>query len=299
MYGLGGERDLTESTLPHLSGYEDAQPVRVGNGAFNQQQHDVWGALLDSIYLHAKSRDRLPERVWPIVVAQVEEAIQHWNEPDRGIWEVRGEPKHFTSSKLFCWVALDRGARLAHRRGEEALEQKWRAVADEIHMDILAKGVDERGVFTQAYGTNALDASLLLLPLVRFLPKDDERIRATVLAIADELTLDGLVLRYRVQETDDGLSGEEGTFAICSFWLISALVEIGELRRARALCEKLLSFASPLQLYAEEIDATTGRHLGNFPQAFTHLALINAVVHLIQAELQQQRGFSMAHQIVT
>ena len=166
-------------------------------------------------------------------------------------------------------------------------------------MDILANGVDERGVFTQAYGTNALDASLLLLPLVRFLPKDDERVRATVLAIADELTLDGLVLRYRVEETDDGLSGEEGTFAICSFWLISALVEIGELRRARALCEKLLSFASPLQLYAEEIDATTGRHLGNFPQAFTHLALINAVVHLIQAELQQQRGFSMAHQIVT
>jgi len=166
-------------------------------------------------------------------------------------------------------------------------------------MDILANGLDERGVFTQAYGTNALDASLLLLPLVRFLPKDDERVRATVLAIADELTLDGLVLRYRVEETDDGLSGEEGTFAICSFWLISALVEIGELRRARALCEKLLSFASPLQLYAEEIDATTGRHLGNFPQAFTHLALINAVVHLIQAELQQQRGFSMAHQIVT
>jgi GH15 family glucan-1,4-alpha-glucosidase len=273
--------------------------VRVGNGAYNQVQHDVWGVLLDSIYLHAKSRDRLPERVWPIVVAQVEKAIQHWNEPDRGIWEVRGEPKHFTSSKLFCWVALDRGARLAHRRGEEALEQKWRAVADEIHMDMLANGVDERGVFTQAYGTNALDASLLLLPLVRFLPKDDERVRATVLAIADELTLDGLVLRYRVEETDDGLSGEEGTFAICSFWLISALVEIGELRRARALCEKLLSFASPLQLYAEEIDATTGRHLGNFPQAFTHLALINAVVHLIQAELQQQRGFSMAHQIVT
>jgi alpha,alpha-trehalase len=153
-------------------------------------------------------------------------------------------------------------------------------------------------VFTQFYGTNALDASLLLMPLVRFLPQDDERVRATVLAIADELTMDGLVLRYRVEQTDDGLSGEEGTFTICSFWLVSALVEIGELPRARALCEKLLSFASPLQLYAEEIDAVTGRHLGNFPQAFTHLALINAVVHLIQAEMQLQRGFSMAHQIV-
>ena len=299
MYGLGGERDLTEEILPHLSGYEGAYPVRIGNGAFNQKQHDVWGVLLDSVYLHAKSRDRLPERSWNIVTAQVEQAIQHWREPDRGIWEVRGEPKHFTSSKLFCWVAVDRGARLARRRGEEALEQKWRAVAHEIHADICANGVDDRGVFTQYYGTKALDASLLLLPLVRFLPKDDERIKATVLAIADELTVDGLVLRYRVEETDDGLSGEEGTFTICSFWLVSALVEIGELHRARSLCEKLLSFASPLQLYAEEIDAVTGRHLGNFPQAFTHLALINAVVHLIQAELKLQRGFSMAHQVVT
>jgi GH15 family glucan-1,4-alpha-glucosidase len=299
MYGLGGERDLTESTLPNLTGYENAQPVRIGNAAFSQNQHDVWGALLDSVYLNAKSRDRMSERVWPIVVAQVEEAIAHWREPDRGIWEVRGEPRHFTSSKMFCWVALDRGARLARRRDEEALAEKWRAVADEIHADICANGVDERGVFTQFYGTTALDASLLLMPLLRFLPRDDERIRATVLAIADELTMDGLVLRYRVEQTDDGLSGEEGTFAICSFWLVSALVEIGELPRARALCEKLLSFASPLNLYAEEIDAVTGRHLGNFPQAFTHLALINAVVHLMQAEMQMQRGFSMAHQNVT
>jgi len=299
MYGVGGERDLTESTLDHLSGYEGARPVRIGNGAFDQKQHDVWGVLLDSVYLQAKSRDQLSERVWPIVVAQVEQAAQHWREPDRGIWEVRGEPKHFTSSKLFCWVALDRGGRLARRRGETELRERWGAIADEIHADICANGVDERGVFTQYYGTNALDASLLLLPLVRFLPKDDPRIVATVLAIADELTVDGLVLRYRVHETDDGLSGEEGTFTICSFWLVSALVEIGELRRARALCEKLLSFASPLQLYAEEIDATTGRHLGNFPQAFTHLALVNAVVHLIREEQKEKRGFSMAHQAVT
>jgi len=299
MYGVGGERDLTESTLDHLSGYEGARPVRIGNGAFDQKQHDVWGVLLDSVYLQAKSRDQLSERVWPIVVAQVEQAAQHWREPDRGIWEVRGEPKHFTSSKLFCWVALDRGARLARRRGETELRERWGAIADEIHADICANGVDERGVFTQYYGTNALDASLLLLPLVRFLPKDDPRIVATVLAIADELTVDGLVLRYRVHETDDGLSGEEGTFTICSFWLVSALVEIGELRRARALCEKLLSFASPLQLYAEEIDATTGRHLGNFPQAFTHLALVNAVVHLIREEQKEKSGFSMAHQVVT
>jgi GH15 family glucan-1,4-alpha-glucosidase len=299
MYGVGGERELTEHTLDHLSGYEGARPVRIGNDAWNQRQNDVWGVFLDSVYLHAKSRNRVAERAWSLVVAQVDAAIEHWREPDRGIWEVRGEPKHFTSSKMFCWVALDRGARLARSRGEEALTDKWQAVADEIHADVLAHGLDDRGVFTQHYGGTALDASLLLLPLVRFLPANDERIRATVLAIADELTVDGLVLRYRVEETDDGLSGEEGTFAICSFWLVSALAEIGEIPRARELCEKLLSFASPLGLYAEEIDPRTGRHLGNFPQAFTHLAQVNALMHLIHAEQNATRGFSMPHQIVT
>ena len=164
------------------------------------------------------------------------------------------------------------------------LAAEWQKAADEIHADICANGVDERGVFTQHYDTDALDASVLLLPLVRFLPPEDPRIRATVMAIADELTVDGLVLRYKVEETDDGLSGEEGTFAICSFWLVSALAEIGETARARALCERMLGFASPLGLYAEEIDAHSGRHLGNFPQAFTHLALINAVMHVIRAE---------------
>lgn len=286
MYGVGGERELEERTLDHLEGYDEARPVRIGNGAFNQRQHDVWGAVLDSFYLHTKSRDRLDERVWPILVKQVKAALEHWREPDRGIWEVRGDPKHFTSSKLMCWVAADRGAHLAGMRNEREFEHEWRQAADEIKDEICAKGVDERGVFTQHYDTKALDASLLLMPLVRFLPADDPRIRATVLAIADELSVDGLVLRYRTDETDDGLSGEEGTFAICSFWLVSALVEIGELGRAHQLAEKLLSFASPLGLYAEEIDPHSGRHLGNFPQAFTHLALINAVMHLIDAERQ-------------
>jgi GH15 family glucan-1,4-alpha-glucosidase len=183
-----------------------------------------------------------------------------------------------------CWVAADRGAKLAKIREDTEMEQRWQAAADEIHADICKSGVDERGVFTQHYETSALDASLLLMPLFGFLPENDRRIRATVLAIADELTADGLVLRYRVDETDDGLSGEEGSFAICSFWLVSALSVIGEHRRARQLCEKLLSYASPLELYAEEIDRKTGRHLGNFPQAFTHLALINAVMHVIRAE---------------
>jgi GH15 family glucan-1,4-alpha-glucosidase len=183
-----------------------------------------------------------------------------------------------------CWVAVHRGARLAVLMGEEAVGEQWAAAAEQIRADILARGVSERGVFRQHYETDALDASTLLIPLVRFLPPTDERIRSTVLAIADELSEDGFVLRYRVEETDDGLRGSEGTFLICSFWLVSALSEIGEAARARALCERLLAQASPLLLYAEELDAGTGRHLGNFPQAFTHLALINAVLHVISQE---------------
>jgi GH15 family glucan-1,4-alpha-glucosidase len=284
MYAIDGNGEIPEFTLDHLSGYEGARPVRVGNGAYKQEQHDVWGALLDSMYLHTKSRNHLDDRVWPIVKHQVDCALAKWREPDRGIWEIRGEPKHFTSSKMMCWVAADRGARLAEIRGELEYAARWQTAADEIHADILENGVDDRGVFTQHYETEALDASLLLIVLTRFLPADDERVVKTVLAIADELTEEGMVLRYRTDETDDGLKGEEGSFAICSFWLVSALVEIGEVRRARDLCDKLLSYASPLGLYAEEIDPRSGRHLGNFPQAFTHLALINAVMHVIRAD---------------
>ena len=286
MYGVGGEHELVEESLPHLAGYEGAVPVRTGNGAYSQRQHDVWGAVLDSVYLHVRSREQLPESLWPVLKRQVDCAAEHWEKPDRGIWEVRGEPQHFTSSKLMCWVALDRGARLARMHDEPEYAEKWQTLADQIHDDICRNGVDDRGVFVQRYGSDALDASLLLMPLMRFLPPDDPRIRATVLAVADELTVDGLVLRYRVEETDDGLTGEEGSFTICSFWLVSALVEIGELERGRKLCERLLAYASPLELYAEEIDPHSGRHLGNFPQAFTHLALINAVMHVIRAESQ-------------
>jgi GH15 family glucan-1,4-alpha-glucosidase len=288
MYGIDGRAELPESTLDHLSGYENARPVRIGNAAHEQAQHDVWGAVLDSFYLHTKSRDHLPERLWPIICHQVETALKKWSEPDCGIWEVRGAPQHFTSSKLMCWVAADRGARLAELREDLDRAMHWRAAADEIHADICANALDARGVFTQHYDTEALDASVLLMPLLRFLPADDERIRATVKAIADELTEDGLVLRYKVEATDDGLRGEEGTFAICSFWLVSALCEIGELEQGRDLCEKMLAYASPLGLFAEEIDTRTGRHLGNFPQAFTHLALINAVMHVIRGEEQRE-----------
>jgi GH15 family glucan-1,4-alpha-glucosidase len=284
MYGVAGERDLAEYELDHLPGYANSRPVRVGNAAHSQQQHDVWGALLDSVYLHTKSHDHLDGRIWPILGKQVAAALKHWRQPDAGIWEVRGELQHFLSSKIQCWVAVDRGARLASMIGQEDQAAQWAADAEEIRADILANGLDERGVFTQYYGSKSLDASLLLAPLVRFLPPDDPRIRATVLAIADELTEDGFVLRYRVEETDDGFSGKEGSFTICSFWLVSALSEIGEHARARALCAKLLSFAGPLELYAEEIEPSSGQQLGNFPQAFTHLALINAVLHVIADE---------------
>jgi alpha,alpha-trehalase len=290
MYGIDGESELPERTLDHLAGYEGARPVRVGNGAYNQEQHDVWGALLDSVYLHTKSRDHLPERLWPMLKKQVQTALEKWREPDRGIWEIRGDPKHFTSSKLMCWVAADRGARLAELRDELEYAARWQSAADEIKADICANALDERGVFTQHYDTDALDASVLLMVLTRFLPADDERIRKTVLAIADELTLNGLVLRYRTHETDDGLTGEEGTFTICSFWLVAALIEIGETARGRDLCERLLAHASPLGLYAEEIDPHSGRHLGNYPQAFTHLALINAVMHVIRADQGLELG---------
>jgi GH15 family glucan-1,4-alpha-glucosidase len=284
VYRIDGAKDLDEHVLDHLHGYQAARPVRIGNAAYSQRQNDVWGAVVDSLYLHTKSRDWLDDRVWRMARQQVERALLHWREPDRGIWEVRGEPKHFTSSKLMCWVALDRGARLARIREDQEAARQWQAAADEIHADICANALDERGVFCQHYDTTALDASLLLMPLVRFLPADDKRIRDTVLAIGEELSIDGLICRYPTDETEDGLRGHEGTFTICSFWMVSALIEIGEFQRARDLCEKVLSYASPLLLYGEQIDPKSGRHLGNFPQAFTHLALINAVMHVVRHE---------------
>jgi alpha,alpha-trehalase len=264
MYGIDGRRDLTETTRDDLTGYAGAKPVRIGNGAFDQRQNDVFGAVLDSILLHTTKSGRLPRRLWPIVRAQAECATRVWQTPDQGIWEARGEPKHYVSSKLMCWVALDRAAKLAEVRGDPELQAEWRETADAIHSDVLAHGVDDRGVLRQHYEGDALDASTLLAAIFGFLPGDDERMRATVLTIADELTEGGFVLRYRTGETDDGLSGKEGTFLICSYWLVSALAIVGEIQRARDLMERLLRIASPLGLYAEEFDADTGRHLGNF-----------------------------------
>jgi GH15 family glucan-1,4-alpha-glucosidase len=299
MYGVGHERELEEKTLDHLSGYGGAKPVRIGNGAYCQRQNDVWGSLLDSVYVHEKAlRGSGTPADRELIRYQVEAAIEAWPLPDQGIWESRGEPQHYVSSKLMIWVAVDRGARLARwvpedqRGGQwDAVAEEWEAKAEEIKAEILERGVRD-GIFRQHYDTDALDASLLLIPLFRFLPPDDPRVRDTVNAIAGDLTEHGLVRRYKVEETDDGMQGKEGTFLICSFWLVSALSEIGERRRARELCERLLEAAGWLDLYAEELEAESGRHLGNFPQAFTHLALINAVSHVIADERREDGHYT-------
>jgi alpha,alpha-trehalase len=283
MYGIDGHRDLTESTRDELSGYAGAHPVRIGNGAYDQRQNDVYGAVLDSILLHTRRSQRLPRRLWPIVQSQAECATKVWREPDQGIWEARGDPKHYVSSKLMGWVALDRACQLAAVAGEPKLETQWRTTAQEIHADILEHGVRD-GILRQHYDTDALDASTLLAAMFGFLPGTDERLHKSVLAIADDLTEDGFVLRYKTGETDDGMAGKEGSFLICSFWLVSGLAIVGEQQRAHDLMERLLSIASPLGLYAEEFDTATARHLGNFPQAFSHLALIEAAGRLILAE---------------
>jgi len=285
MYGIGGEKDLTERTLDHLSGYENSRPVRVGNGAWDQRQNDVWGMILDAVDTQIRlGAAQIVEATWEGIASLVDAAIAHAADPDQGIWEIRGDPQHFTASKVLCWIAMDRGSDLAGARQDHDRAVQWRKAADDLKAEILDKGVDERGRFRQHYANDELDASLLLIPILGFLPPEDERVRTTVLAIADELTEDGLALRYKVDTTDTGFGGKEGTFTICSFWLVTALAMIGEHDRARSLCKKLLSFAGPLQLYAEEINAATGEHLGNFPQAFTHLALIDAVGRLIDAE---------------
>jgi alpha,alpha-trehalase len=290
MYGIDGRRDLTETLLEELSGYEGARPVRIGNGAFDQRQNDVFGAALDSVLLQTRRSQRLPRRTWPIVQAQAECAKAVWRNPDQGIWEARGKPQHYVSSKLMCWVAMDRAAKLANIRGDSALATSWAETAAEIKADILEHGVDGRGVLKQHYATDSLDASTLLAAIFGFLPGNDPVLRASVLAIADELTENDFVLRYRTDETDDGLAGKEGTFVICSFWLVSALAIIGEMQRARDLMQRLVKVASPLGLYAEEYEVETGRHLGNFPQAFSHLAAVEAAARIVLAERLAEIG---------
>jgi GH15 family glucan-1,4-alpha-glucosidase len=255
-----------------------AAPATV-EAAYTSLEH-----VLDSILLHTRRSQRLPRRLWPVIEQQAACVQAVWQQPDQGIWEARGEPRHYVSSKLMCWVALDRAAQLAALAGESEREAEWRTTAEAIRGDILTHGVSASGVLRQHYESDALDASTLLAALTGFLPGSDERMAATVESVASGLTENGFVLRYRTEQTDDGLRGEEGTFLICSFWLVSALSIIGEKDRARDLLERLLRIASPLGLYAEEFDAHSDRHLGNVPQAFSHLALIEAAGRIILEE---------------
>jgi len=281
---VNGDDSPEEVVLPHLRGYGGARPVRVGNAAVRYAQHDVPGALMDAAVVPAMARRQLPSAVWGMVRREVEEVVQHWRKPDRGIWALRGEPRHYTTSKVMCWVAVDRGAWLAELRGRPELAKTWWSVADEIRAEVLDHGVAPDGTFREHYDSDGLDASLLVIALVGFLPPDDSRVRRTVLAIERDLAAGGLVLRRRPRAVEP-VVGESVT--VCSWWLVAALATIGEVERARSRAERLLGYASPLGLYAEHIDPASGRQLGNFPHALTHLALIDALLRVIHAESSQ------------
>ncbi len=289
MYGIRGERDLKERELSHLSGYLNSRPVHIGNGAADQKQLDVFGEVLDCIHLYRRQGcferygEQLAGPLWEMMRMLVEHVCAHWQETDRGIWEVRGDLRHFVYSKVMCWVALDRGIKAAQQLHLEADLPRWCAVRDQIRLDILSHGYNtEVGAFTQAYGTTALDASNLLLPLVGFIAPDDPRMRSTVDRTMGQLTDEnGFVYRYL---SDDGLSGHEGTFILCTFWLVDNLAMLGRVDEARSLFERLLSHAGRLGLFSEEIDSRHNVALGNYPQAFTHIALINSAYNLQKAE---------------
>ncbi|MEE8346334.1 MAG: glycoside hydrolase family 15 protein, partial [Dehalococcoidia bacterium] len=284
MYGLAGERRLTETELPRLEGYRGSRPVRTGNAAYSQFQLDIYGELLDSAHLYRKFGGEMDSEYWQYLQRVVGFVIDHWREPDEGIWEARSGRQHFVSSKVWCWVALDRAIRAARALDLPGDVERWRKVRAEIKEDVLANGYDaERGVFTQAYGSKSLDASNLLLPLVGFIPADDPRMRSTIETTERELTSpQGFVYRYR--GFDDGLAGNEGTFPICTLWLANNFIALGELERAREIFEKVRACANDLGLFSEETDAETGEMLGNFPQAFSHLAFISTAVQLHEAE---------------
>jgi GH15 family glucan-1,4-alpha-glucosidase len=287
MYGITGEHDLSERTLPHLRGWRDSSPVRVGNGAWDQTQLDVYGELLNSIYLYREQIGDLHPEIQRFVAELADAAARRWQERDAGMWEMRGEPRHHLSSKVLCWVALDRAVKLAPKLGEYAKVDEWTAERDKVRDSVLERGWSEkRKAYAQSFDSDELDAAQLLMPIVGFLPATDERMRSTIEAIARDLTEDGLVLRYRNTEglNADGLSGEEGTFVICSFWLVSCLAKAGETDRAERLFERLVGYGNDVGLLAEEIDTKNGEQLGNFPQAFSHIGLINAAWEIDQAK---------------
>jgi len=284
MYGLAGERHLLEWEVPWLPGYEGSAPVRIGNAAHEQVQLDVYGEVLDAMHHAREGGLGANADSWRLQCALVTHLEKIWDEPDEGIWEVRGPRRHFTHSKVMAWVALDRAIKGAERYGLEAPLERWRATRRRIHEEVCARGYDPQlGSFVQTFGSKQLDASLLMLPLVGFLPSDDERIRGTVEAIERHLTVDGLVLRYDSAATDDGLPGGEGAFLACSFWLADCLALLGRLRDARALFERLLSLRNDVGLLSEEYDPHARRLVGNFPQAFSHVGLIDTALNLSRA----------------
>jgi GH15 family glucan-1,4-alpha-glucosidase len=291
MYGVGGERRLTEFELDELPGYEASRPVRVGNAASEQFQLDVYGEVVGVMFAGAELVGRIEPRIWPRWRAIVEHVATIWREPDDGIWEARGPQRHYTYSKVMAWVVFDRAVRAAERFALEAPLDRWKQIRDEIHREVCERGYDrERGTFTQYYGSRELDASVLNIPLVGFLVGTDERVTGTIDAISRELGHDGFVSRYSTAETDDGLPGDEGQFLACSFWLVSALARNGRSMEARALFERLLGLANDLGLLAEEYDVGRGRQVGNFPQAFSHLGLIAAARDISAAEVGATRS---------
>jgi GH15 family glucan-1,4-alpha-glucosidase len=280
MYGVDGRPLLEETTLDHFEGYRGSRPVRIGNGAYNQLQLDIYGELVDSIYLYNKYGRPIAHDAWREISRVVDWVCANWDQPDEGIWEVRGGAQNFTYSRLMCWVAIERAVRIARQRGLPADLDKWRAARDAIYHQIMERGWnEERQAFVQHYDTDVLDASLLLMPLVKFIAPTDPRWLSTLDAITNELVADSLVYRYNVRAAPDGVDGEEGTFSICSFWYVEALARAGRLDEARLAFEKMLTYANHLGLFSEEI-GPTGEQLGNFPQAFTHLGLISAAVNL-------------------
>jgi len=292
MYGLAGERRLPEMTLPWLPGYEGSKPVRIGNAAASQLQLDVYGEVMDA--LHQARKHGLPHHLaaWDLQCALLKHLETCWQEPDEGLWEVRGPRRQFTHSKVMCWVAFDRAIKAVETQGRPGPVEHWRRVRDRIHDEVCKRGWNaKRGSFVQHYGSKELDASLLLIPITGFLPASDARVRATIEAIQRELTEDGLVLRYRTRESLDGLPPGEGVFLACSFWLADCLILLGRRDEARALFERLCRLANDVGLLSEEYDPRSGRHLGNFPQAFSHVALVNTAMNLSEeAKPVEQRA---------
>jgi alpha,alpha-trehalase len=286
MYGVDGRHDLSERELPHLPGWRDSAPVRVGNGAWDQVQLDAYGCLLNCLHLYRERLGELHPEIQAFVADLADTAARRWREKDSGIWEMRGDLRHHLSSKVMCWTALDRAGKLAPHLGEHSKVEEWAAARDDIRAAVEERGWSEaKQAYAQSFDSDKIDAAALLMPIMGFLPAGDERMRSTIDAIERELTQDGLVLRYRSDEgmNADGLRGEEGTFVICSFWLVSCLAQAGELQRAERIFDRLAAYANDLGLLAEQIDTGSGEQLGNFPQAFSHIGLINAAWEIDKA----------------